>query len=106
MAYSTSANPGLGFGRPQALSFSPTSPVAVQPLDPSDPAGKATTAVAFAIGPTIPLYYLRILWMTTTVGGGSLVTFPMGLVVPASSGVVLWNIGNMVAQSVNILVDE
>src|SRR5215211_2602165 len=62
----------FGLGRPAAIGVTPTSPVTVQPNDPADAAGNATTAVAWVTAPTTPTssIYLRRIGLPGVIGAG------------------------------------
>ena len=88
-----------GIGRPAAIGITPTSPKTVLPSNPSDPAGTATTAVAWGTGPTVPAEFLRRITLPATVGAGVIWTWELGrfIIGPgnAAAGVasiVVWNL--------------
>jgi len=84
-----------GLGRPQAIGDTPTSPVDFLPEDPNDviTAALIQSALAWGTGPTVPLAYLRRIYLPATIGTGVIWTFPTGIVIPVSGSLVLWNIG-------------
>ena len=94
-----------GLGRPQAIGVTPVN-VAFQMDDPGDAASTLNASLSWATSPTVPLIYLRRWNSAATVGVGIVWTFPRGLVVPVSSGLVLWNITTTVAADVNCACDE
>jgi hypothetical protein len=96
----------IGIGRPAAIGVTPTSPKTVLPEDPGNPAGTVTTAVAWGTGPTVPANFLRRWSFPATIGSGVLLTFPLGLVIPVSSSLVLWNITGGATLDVSVVVDE
>jgi hypothetical protein len=96
----------IGIGRPAAIGVTPTSPKTVLPEDTGNPAGTITTAVAWGTGPTVPTNFLRRWSFPATIGSGVLLTFPIGLVIPVSSSLVLWNITGGATLDVSIVVDE
>ena len=85
----------IGLGRPAAIGVTPTSPVDLLPEDPADVtvAGLVQSALAWTTGPTAPANFARRISLPATVGVGVIWTWPKGYVIPASSSVVLWNIG-------------
>ena len=85
----------LGLGRPQAIGTTPTGPVDFIPEDPNDvlAAGVVQSALAWAVGPTVPLKFFRRISLPATIGTGVIWTFPKGITIPVSDGLVLWNIG-------------
>jgi hypothetical protein len=97
-----------GLGRPQAIGVTPTSPVTVLAEDPGDPAGTATTAVAWGTGPTVPTQFLRAVALPAVIGSGIIWTFGgRGLAVPVSSSLVLWNLtANSAVTDLYVVVDE
>jgi hypothetical protein len=84
----------IGLGRPAAIGITPTSPVDFLPEDPNDvlASGVVQSALAWATPPTIPTAFVRRISLPATVGVGVIWTFPTGLVIPVSSGIVLWNL--------------
>ena len=84
-----------GLGRQAAAGVTPTTPVNFLPEDPNDvlAAGVIQSAVAWATGPTAPAAFLRRIALPATIGTGVIWTFPEGIVIPVSYGLVLWNIG-------------
>ena len=84
-----------GLGRPAAIGTVPTSAVDFLPEDPNDviASGVIQSALAWGGAPTVPTAYLRRISLPATIGTGVIWTFPKGLTIPVSSGLVLWNIG-------------
>ena len=84
----------FGIGTPQAIGITPTSPVDFPMEDPADIAvsGECQSALAWGTGPTVPLKYFRRIGLPATVGVGVIWTWPKGLVIAASSSLVLWNL--------------
>jgi hypothetical protein len=92
----------VGLGRPAAIGVTPTSPVDFDPEDPNDvlATGVVQSALAWGTGPTIPAKFIRRISFPATIGSGVIWTFPKGLVIPVSSGLVLWNLaGNSVLDA-------
>lgn len=83
-----------GIGRPGAIGVTPTSPVDLIQEDPADVvvSGLVQSALAWGTGPTVPTNFFRRISTPATVGTGIIWTFPRGLVVGASSSIVLWNL--------------
>lgn len=68
----------------------------ISPVADDTSAGAATVLVDTAITtqPTITANtYLRKVVLPATIGAGVIWSFPMGVVVPVSSGMLLWNYG-------------
>lgn len=84
-----------GLGRPAAIGTTPTSPVNFLPEDPNDviASGVVQSALAWGGAPTVPAAYLRRISLPATIGTGVIWTFPKGITIPVSDGLVLWNIG-------------
>lgn len=85
---------GLGFGRPAAVSVTPTAivPPAVDPS--SSTAAACSCSVAATTKPTSPTVFMRRFGCPASLGSGAVWTWPKGLVVPSGpSEVVIWNIG-------------
>ncbi len=94
----------IGLGRPQAVALTPTD-VLFQADDPGDPASVCFGNVAWGTSPTVPLIYHRRANLTLA-SVGIIWTFPRGLTIPISSGVVIWNIATTVAADVSWVIDE
>lgn len=91
-----------GLGRPgNDGSVAQTSPVLLQAENPADPAAQTGTAVAWGTAPTVPTVFLRRCFLPATIGAGIIWTFPRGLTLPVSKGVVNWNIA---ASSANTAI--
>lgn len=84
----------IGLGRPAAIGITPTSPVDFQVEDPNDvvASGVVQSALAWATGPTVPTAFLRRIGLPATIGTGIIWTFPKGITIPVSGGLVLWNL--------------
>lgn len=97
----------FGLGRPAAIGVTPTSPVTVTAMDPGNPAGTGTVALAWGTGPTIPSAFIRRIGLPATIGAGVIWTFAdAGLVVPISSSIILWNLSAVAAADVYVELDE
>ena len=84
----------LGLGRPAAIGTTPTAPVDFLPEDPNDvlASGVIQSAVAWGGAPTVPTAFLRRISLPATIGTGVIWTFPKGITIPVSGGLVIWNI--------------
>jgi hypothetical protein len=87
------AAPTVGIVRPNAIGVTPTAPKTVQAVDPANPAGTVTSAVAWGTAPTLaatPLYLARAA-LPATVGAGVIFSWNPGeeLVVPVSSSLLI-----------------
>jgi len=82
-----------GLGRPAAIGVTPTSPQDFLVEDPNDviATGVLQSALAWGTAPTVPANFFRRISFPATIGSGVIWTFPRGLVIPVSSGLVLWN---------------
>lgn len=96
----------IGLGRPQALAASPGTTSSFQADDPGDPASVMTGSLTFGTSPTVPLVFHRRWGGAATIGVGIVWTFPRGLVIPVSSGLVIWNITTTLAADINCVLDE
>jgi hypothetical protein len=94
----------IGLGRPQAIGLTPVN-VLFQKDDPGDPASVMNGSLSWATSPTVPQIYHRR-WNGTLASTGVVWTFPRGLVIPISFGMVIWNIATTVAADVNCILDE
>lgn len=95
----------LGLGRPQAIGVTPVN-VLFQAHDPGDPASVMNGSLSWATSPTVPLIFHARWNSAATIGVGVVWTFPMGLVIPISSSLVVWNITAAVANDINCTLDE
>lgn len=97
-----------GLGRPgNDGSVAQTSPVLFQAENPADPAAQTGSAVAWGTAPTVPTIFLRRCYLPATIGAGIIWTFPRGLTLPVSKGVVNWNIAASSANTaIWAIVDE
>jgi hypothetical protein len=84
----------IGLGRPAAIGVTPSSPVDFLPEDPNDvvASGVVQSSLSWATGPTVPVAFLRRVSLPDVVGTGVIWTFPKGITIPVSSGLVLWNL--------------
>lgn len=90
----TASSYGLGY--PAAVGVNPTTPVDFLKTDPNDvlASGVVQSALAWGTGPTSPTAFFRRISLPATVGTGVIWTFGDGIVIPVSSSIVLWNLGN------------
>ena len=97
-----------GLGRPAAIGVTPTSPVDFLPEDPADPtvSGQVQSAVAWTTGPTVPANFFRRISLPSTIGTGIIWTWARGLVIPASSSVVLWNLATNGVVDAYAVIEE
>jgi hypothetical protein len=95
----------LGLGRPAAIGVTPVN-VLFQADDPGDPASTTNGSLSWATSPTAPTIYHRRWNSAATIGVGIIWTFPLGLVIPISSSIVVFNITASVANDVYCTVDE
>jgi hypothetical protein len=95
-------------GRPAAIGVTPTSPVDFIPEDPADitVAAQVQSALAWATGPTAPTAFLRRVSLPATIGTGVIWTFPRGIVIPASSSLILWNLATNGVLDAYAVIDE
>lgn len=90
----------FGIGFPAAKGTTPTTPVAVVSHDSRDSqVGSVKAAVAWGVGPTVPAAFLYRVNIPATAGAFVSITFPEGIVIQASSSLVVWNLAaNSVAD--------
>lgn len=97
-----------GLGRPAAAGITPTTPLRVQSLSGGQPAEYETrTALAWATGPTVPAQFFRR-WSSPNVIG-SFIEWTWdcgGLIIPAGTSLVLWNLAANGVVDVDITTDE
>ena len=101
----TATAQSVGLGRPQAIGVTPVN-VLFQADDPGDPASVMNGSLSWATSPTVPLIFHRRWNSAATIGVGVVWTFPMGLVIPISSSLVVWNITAGIASDVSCAIDE
>lgn len=88
-------------------SVAQTSGVAVLAENPNDPAGQTTTAVAWGTAPTVPTNFFRRVILPNVIGAGIVWTFPRGIAMQVSRGIVNWNgATNSASTNVWVVVDE
>jgi hypothetical protein len=104
MAAATASTYSLG--RPAANGVTATSPVALLPEDPANPAGTTTSALAWSTSPTNPTTDLRRWASPATIGTGVIWTFPRGLLIAVSSNLVLQNLATNGVVDSYFAVDE
>ncbi len=68
--------------------------------------GQTTVSTTWTTPPTQPAKFNRRLDLAPTVGAGAVWTFLNGLLVPAGSSVVLWNISVGSPLNLSIVIDE
>jgi hypothetical protein len=84
-----------------------TSPVTVQQENPNDPAGNSKCAVAWSVAPTVPSNFFRRIGLPATAGAGVIWTFPRGLILAPSAGILIWNLAtNSASMNFWFVVDE
>lgn len=103
-----------GLGRPAAVGVTPTSPVTVLAMNPSESTGTVTHAVAWGTGPTVPANFFRRIALPATIGAGIIWTWPPksfivgpGNAAAAVASIVLWNItANSAITELYYVVDD
>lgn len=103
MAAATASVFGIGF--PAVAGITPTAPVLLQ-TEENGPASLINSALAWATSPTDPTQFLRRVNLPATIGVGRTLVFPQGLLVPASTNLVVQNIGTTGVADVEIVVDQ
>lgn len=94
-----------GLGVPAAKGITPTSPVTMLTegsVSGSGAANAPTTALAWGTGPTVPAAFFRRFTIT---GGFSQFMWTPGLVVPANTTLVLWNLSTTQVADVYMVVE-
>jgi len=93
--------------RPTAVGSGFTSTSTGAAEDPISAAGVAVVDTAASTAPTITTSYLRLAQIPATIGAGIVWTFPNGLVVPTSGGMVLQQLSTAaVTYAVYLSYDE
>ncbi|HXI15507.1 MAG TPA: hypothetical protein VNM48_03975 [Chloroflexota bacterium] len=99
----------LLLGRSAAIGVTPTSPLTVQALDPADPAGTTTTAIAWGTAPTITgITPLQRVTLPATIGAGMSWSFERGILLPLNGSLIFWNLAasSSAALDISIVIDE
>jgi hypothetical protein len=96
----------FGIGRAQAQGVTPTTPVTVIPEEVAENNGTATTSLAWATPPTIPVQFVRRVNLPATIGAGRVITFPRGFTLAVNTSLVIWNLGTNGVTDVDIVIDE
>lgn len=82
----------VGLIRPTAVGATFTSTAVGAALDNASAAGVAVVDTAATTPPTIGTNYMRRAQLPATVGSGLIWTFPLGINVPVSSSIALWQL--------------
>ena len=95
-----------GVGRPSAIGVAPvSSPLIMQ--NPADGISQLTYATVWnTSNPTSPPVFHRRQIVGTQAGYNIIWTFPVGLVIPVSGTIVVWNFTSAAATTWNVVVDE
>lgn len=96
----------LGFGRPAAIGVTPGTISTFQRDDSADPACVTTQNASWATSPTAPTVYHRRWNSAATIGVGFVMTYPRGIIIPASASFVVFNITAAVANDLSVAIDE
>lgn len=114
---STDATPQvIGLGRPALAGVTPTAPVTMLSDALGDTASTTKVALAWGTSPTVPAAFIRRAAIAAAIGASfqwylataafSWKPGSQGILVPANTTIVLWNIVTSVASDVNIVIDE
>ncbi len=83
----------FGLGKPAAIGVTPTTPILGQATN-GGAAAVGATAIAWGTPPTVPAQFYRRIGLPAAIGNGIIWTFQGdGLLIPASSSIVIWNLG-------------
>jgi hypothetical protein len=82
----------FGLIRPTAVGATFTSTGVGAALDNASTAGVAVVDTAATTAPTIGTNYMRRIQLPATIGAGVIWTFPLGINVPVSTSLALWQI--------------
>lgn len=82
----------VGLIRPTAVGATFTSTTVGAALDNASAIGVAVVDTAATTAPTIGSNYMRRAQLPATVGSGLIWTFPLGINVPVSSSIALWQL--------------
>src|SRR5690349_21364756 len=88
----TAVNAEVGLIRPTAVGATFTSTSVGAALDNASAAGVAVVDTAATTAPTIGTNYMRRIQLPATIGAGVIWTFPLGINVPVSTSIALWQI--------------
>jgi hypothetical protein len=97
-----------GLGRPgNDGSVAQTSPSLLQAEAAGGPPAQSGTAVAWGTAPTVPTVFHRRVSIVAATGAGIIWTFPRGLEIAQSNGIVQWNLAaNSASINVTVVCDE
>lgn len=104
LAAATASTYGLGY--PAAKGITPTTPASAISEGGSPSPMVTATALAWATGPTLPTGFFRRISFPATIASFIPWTWSNGLVIPAGSSIVLWNLAANGVVDVSVVVDE
>lgn len=105
----------FALGRPAALGITPTTPVfLLDPLGGDSAAVRASLAVAWGTGPTIPASFMRQCSLPATAGAERIWKFEGrnfsansgGILVPAGGSLILWTLSAVSIADVYFVIEE
>lgn len=73
-----------------------------QAEDPGDPAATINVDTAWSTAPTVGTLPFRRIVLPATAGAGIIWTFPLGLKIPVSSWLVIWNYGASAGSALSL----
>ena len=104
---STAVSGTIGLIRPSAVGATFTSSGVGAPEDNAAGAGVAVVDTAATTAPTIGTNYMRRIVLPGSIGAGVIWTFPVGINVPISTSLALWQISSLaVSYETYFLYDE
>jgi hypothetical protein len=99
----------IGFGFPQAIGVTPTSPVDFIPVNQNltMPTNAVTSALAWGTTPTIPAAFLKRVAFPGTIGTGIVWEFSGedGIVITPTKTVILWNLATNAVVDATAVVE-
>lgn len=104
---STAVSGTIGLIRPSAVGATFTSSGVGAPEDNAAGAGVAVVDIAATTAPTIGTNYMRRIVLPGSIGAGVIWTFPVGINIPISTSLALWQISSLaVTYETYFLYDE
>lgn len=107
VSVTSAASGSVALTRPTAVGATFTSTGTGQAEDPVAGAGVAVVDTAATTAPTIGSTHMRMTTLPATIGAGIIWSFPLGLAVPVSSSIALWQTSSVaVGYAVYFVYDE
>lgn len=99
----------FALGRPAAIGITPTTPVNLVPHNSaSAPSAKASLAVAWGTGPTLPAAFFRSVGLSATAGASLNPSwkFDNGIWVPPAGTIIIWTLSTVSIADIYFSISE